>query len=230
MTTLIPRNTTIPTRKSEVFSTAEDGQTAVDIKVFQGERPMAGDNMLLGQFRLDGIPAAPRGMPQVEVSFDIDANGILNVNATDKATGRQQKITITASTNLNQGDIDRMVREAETNKAEDTHRKEMVDVRNQADNLAYQVEKSLHDLGDKVDGATRGDLEAKINDVRDAIKTDDVNRMRRTMEALQQASMKLGESMYGEQPGGNGSAGGGTSAGQAGPGGEDVVEGEFTEA
>jgi molecular chaperone DnaK len=230
MTTLIPRNTTIPTRKSEVFSTAEDGQTAVDIKVFQGERPMAGDNMLLGQFRLDGIPAAPRGMPQVEVSFDIDANGILNVNATDKATERQQKITITASTNLNQGDIDRMVREAETHKAEDTQRKEMVDVRNQADSLAYQVEKSLRDLGDKVDGATRGDLEAKINDVRDAIKTDDVNRMRRTMEALQQASMKLGEAMYGKQPGGNGSGGGGTPGGQAGPGGEDVVEGEFTEA
>jgi molecular chaperone DnaK len=230
MTTLIPRNTTIPTRKSEVFSTAEDGQTAVDIKVFQGERPMAGDNMLLGQFRLDGIPAAPRGMPQVEVSFDIDANGILNVNATDKATGRQQKITITASTNLNQGDIDRMVREAETNKADDTRRKEMVDVRNQADNLAYQVEKSLRDLGDKVDSTTRGDLEAKINDVRDAIKTDDVNRMRRTMEALQQASMKLGEAMYGKQSGGNGSTGGGTAAGQAGSGGEDVVEGEFTEA
>jgi molecular chaperone DnaK len=230
MTALIPRNTTIPTRKSEVFSTAEDGQTAVDIKVFQGERPMAGDNMLLGQFRLDGIPAAPRGMPQVEVSFDIDANGILNVNATDKATGRQQKITITASTNLNQGDIDRMVREAETNKADDTRRKEMVDVRNQADTLAYQVEKSLRDLGDKVDGATRGNLEAKINDVRDAIKTDDVNRMRRTMEALQQASMKLGEAAYAKQPGGNGSAGGSTSTGQAGPGGEDVVEGEFTEA
>jgi molecular chaperone DnaK len=231
MTSLIPRNTTIPTRKSEVFSTAEDGQTAVDIKVFQGERPMAGDNMLLGQFRLDGIPAAPRGMPQVEVSFDIDANGILNVNATDKATGRQQKITITASTNLNQGDIDRMVREAETNKADDTRRKEMVDVRNQADSLAYQVEKSLRDLGDKVDGATRGNLEGKINDVRDAIKTDDVNRMRRTMEALQQASMKLGEGMYARQSGGNGgSAGGGTSAGQAGSGGEDVVEGEFTEA
>src|SRR5512136_1324282 len=233
MTTLIPRNTTIPTRKSEVFSTAEDGQTAVDIKVFQGERPMAGDNMLLGQFRLDGIPPAPRGMPQVEVSFDIDANGILNVNATDKATGRQQKITITASTNLNQGDIDRMVREAETNKADDARRKEMVDVRNQADNLAYQVEKSLRDLGGKVDGATRGDLEAKINDVRDAIKSDDVNRMRRTMEALQQASMKLGETMYAKQANGNGGAGpagGGESTGQAGPSGEDVVEGEFTEA
>jgi molecular chaperone DnaK len=234
MTVLIPRNTTIPIRKSEVFSTAEDGQTAVDIKVFQGERPMAADNMLLGQFRLDGIPPAPRGMPQVEVSFDIDANGILNVNAADKATGREQKITITASTNLGQTDIDRMMREAEQHKAEDVHRKEIVDARNQADNLAYQVEKTLRDLGDKVDGATRGDLEAKINDVREAIKTDDVTRIKRTMEALQQASMKLGETMYGGQsgatpgaaPGGNGT--GGTEGPGEGEG--DVVEGEFTEA
>jgi molecular chaperone DnaK len=233
MTTLIPRNTTIPTRKSEVFSTAEDGQTAVDIKVFQGERPMAADNMLLGQFRLDGIPPAPRGMPQIEVTFDIDANGILNVNAVDKATAREQKITITASTNLNKQDVDRMMREAEQHKSEDERRKEMVDVRNQADNLAYQVEKTLRDLGEKVDGSTRADLEAKINDVREAIKTDDVTRMRRTMEALQQASMELGESMYagqpgsagGTQPGGNGTGGTAESGGE-----EDVVEGEFREA
>jgi molecular chaperone DnaK len=234
MTVLIPRNTTIPTHKSEVFSTAEDSQTAVDIKVFQGERPMAADNMLLGQFRLDGIPPAPRGMPQIEVSFDIDANGILNVNAADKATGREQKITITASTNLGQSDIDRMMREAEQHKAEDAHRKEMVDARNQADNLAYQVEKTLRDLGDKVDGATRGDLEAKINDVREAIKTDDVTRIKRTMEALQQASMKLGESMYAGQPGATpGAAPGGNGTGGAegtGEGEGDVVEGEFTEA
>jgi molecular chaperone DnaK len=234
MTVLIPRNTTIPIRKSEVFSTAEDGQTAVDIKVFQGERPMAADNMLLGQFRLDGIPPAPRGMPQIEVGFDIDANGILNVNAADKATGREQKITITASTNLGQADIDRMMREAEQHKAEDVHRKEIVDARNQADNLAYQVEKSLTDLGDKVDGATRGDLEAKINDVREAIKTDDVTRIKRTMEALQQASMKLGETMYAGQPGATpGAAPGSNGTGGAegtGEGEGDVVEGEFTEA
>jgi molecular chaperone DnaK len=233
MTTLIPRNTTIPTRKSEVFSTAEDSQTAVDIKVFQGERPMAADNMLLGQFRLDGIPPAPRGMPQVEVTFDIDANGILNVNAVDKATGREQKITITASTNLNKQDVDRMVHEAEQHKAEDEHRKEMVDVRNQADNLAYQVEKTLRDLGEKLDGSTRADLEAKINDVREAIKTDDVTRMRRTMEALQQASMKLSESMYAGQSGGaNGGQPGGNGTGGTAEGGgeEDVVEGEFREA
>jgi molecular chaperone DnaK len=227
MTVLIPRNTTIPTRKSEIFSTAEDSQTAVDVKVFQGERSMAADNMLLGQFRLDGIPPAPRGLPQIEVSFDIDANGILNVGAVDKATGREQKITITASTNLNQPDIDRMMREAEQHKAEDTRRKEVVDTRNQADSLAYQVEKTLGDLGDKVDGATRGDLEAKINDVREAIKTDDVTRMQRTMEALQQASMKLGEAMYAQQPG---AAPEGNGSGTASSGQEDVVEGEFTEA
>jgi molecular chaperone DnaK len=172
-------------------------------------------------------------MPQVEVTFDIDANGILNVNATDKATGREQKITITASTNLNKQDVDRMVREAEQHKAEDEQRKDVVDVRNQADSLAYQVEKTMHDLGEKVDGSTRADLEAKINDVREAIKTDDVNRMRHTMEALQQASMKLGESMYAGQPGGaNGAQPGGNGAGGTPEGGgeEDVVEGEFREA
>ena len=231
MTVLIPRNTTIPSRKTEIFSTADDSQTAVDIKVFQGERPMAAGNMLLGQFRLDGIPSAPRGMPQIEVTFDIDANGILNVAAVDKATGRQQKIAITASTNLAKADIDRMVREAEQHKAEDARRKEIVDTRNQADSLAYQIEKSLLDLGDKVDGATRGDLEAKINDLRDAVKTDDVTRMQRTMEALQQASMKLGEAMYARESGATpGAAPGGNGAGASSTGQEDVVEGEFTEA
>jgi len=232
MTVLIPRNTTIPTRKSEIFSTAEDGQTAVDIKVYQGERPMAADNMLLGQFRLDGIPPAPRGIPQIEVVFDIDANGILNVSATDKATGRNQKITITASTNLDQKEIERMIREAEMHRAEDARRKELADTRNQADALAYQVEKSLNELGDKVDGALRADLEGKINDVRDAIKSDDINRIKRTMQALQQASLKLGQAMYagqpGAAPGGDGSGAGRTTKEQPGP--EDVVEGEFTEA
>jgi molecular chaperone DnaK len=234
MTALIPRNSTIPTRKSETFSTAEDSQTAVDIKVYQGERPMAADNMLLGQFRLDGIPPAPRGMPQVEVSFDIDANGILNVNAADKATGRQQKITITASTNLDQKDVDRMVREAESHKADDERRKELVDARNQADSLGYQIEKSLNELGSKVDGATRADLEGKINDVRDAIKTDDVSRIKRSAETLQQASMKLGETMYDNQPppGAAPKSNGGSGSGPSDerPGQEDVVEGEFTEA
>src|SRR5512136_1131232 len=156
-TPLIPRNTTIPIRKSQVFSTASDGQTSVEIKVVQGERPMAADNKMLGNFTLDGLPPAPRGVPQIEVTFDIDADGILHVNAQDKATGRTQHITITASSGLSDSEVDRMVREAETNKADDARRKEMVDVRNQADNLAYQVEKSLRDLGGKVDGATRGD-------------------------------------------------------------------------
>jgi molecular chaperone DnaK len=230
MTVLIPRNSTIPTRKGEIFSTAEDSQTAVDVKVFQGERSMAADNMLLGQFRLDGIPPAPRGLPQIEVSFDIDANGILNVGAVDKATGREQKITITASTNLDRSDIDRMMREAEQHKAEDTRRKEVVDARNQADNLAHQVEKTLRDLGDKVDGTTRGELEAKINDVREATKSDDVTRMQRTMEALQQASMKLGETMY-EQPGAAaGAAPSNNGNGTTATGEADVVEGEFSEA
>jgi molecular chaperone DnaK len=232
MTVLIPRNSTIPTHKAEVFSTAEDSQTAVDIKVHQGERPMATDNMLLGQFRLDGLPPAPRGLPQVEVSFDIDANGILNVSATDKATGRQQKITITASTNLDQKEVDRMVREADSHKTEDARRKELVDTRNQAESQAYQAEKSLNELGGKVDGATRADLEGKINDVRDAVKTDDVNRMKRAAETLQQASMKMGQAMYSEPSGaapqGNGSSGGEAQREQGGP--EDVVEGEFTEA
>ena len=150
MTPIIERNTTIPIKKSQVFSTAEDSQTAVTIHVLQGERPMAGDNMSLGQFNLEGIPPAPRGMPQVEVTFDIDANGILNVSAQDKATGKEQTIKITASTNLNKEDIDRMVRQAEINKAADQRRKELVETRNQADSMAYQVEKSLRDLEGRV--------------------------------------------------------------------------------
>ncbi|MFN2109028.1 MAG: molecular chaperone DnaK, partial [Anaerolineae bacterium] len=166
MTVMIPRNTTVPVRKSEIYTTAEDGQTAVDIKVYQGERPMAGNNMLLGQFRLDGIPPAPRGVPQVEVTFDIDANGILNVNAKDKATGREQRITITASTNLDSGEVDRLVEEAKLHAEEDKKRQELVDARNQADNLCYQIEKTLNDLGEKVPGDVRGQLEGLINDLR----------------------------------------------------------------
>jgi molecular chaperone DnaK len=229
MTPLIERNTTIPAKKSEIFSTAEDGQTAVDIHVLQGERPMAADNMTLGRFRLEGIPPAPRGMPQVEVTFDIDANGILNVSAQDKATGREQKITITASTNLSQNEVERMVHEAEQHLSEDQHRKELVEARNQADNLAYQMEKTLHDLGDKVSAADRSDLEAKISAVREAIKSDDVSRIRTSMEEMQQASYKISEQLYqaqaGTAPGGNG-AGAGAGHGED----EDVVEGEFHEA
>ncbi len=234
MTPLIERNTTIPTQKSEIFSTAEDSQTAVDIHVLQGERPMAADNMSLGRFRLEGIPPAPRGIPQIEVTFDIDANGILNVKAQDKATGKEQKITITASTNLNQSEIDRMVSEAERNAEADRQRKAMIEARNMADNLVYQAEKSLRDLGDKVDSSLRSDVESKIADVKKALEGDDKGRIVSTTEALQQALSQVGQAayqqqaqpqdQYTQQPGGNGS-----TADQQ-PEDEDVVEGEFTEA
>jgi len=228
MTPIIERNTTIPVHKSQIFSTAEDGQTAVDIHVLQGERPMAADNMTLGRFRLEGIPPAPRGVPQIEVSFDIDANGILNVSAQDKATGRQQQITITASTNLSKADVERMVREAEQHAEEDRRRRELVETRNQADNLAYQIEKTLRDLGDKVSASDRQAVEEKIQAVREAIKGDDVERIRRAMADLQQASYRLSEQAYGPSsgPSGNSGDGHGTTT-QSTPEGEDVVEGEF---
>jgi molecular chaperone DnaK len=221
MTVLIPRNTTIPARKTEVFSTAEDNQTAVDIKVYQGERPMAADNMLLGEFRLEGIPSAPRGVPQIEVTFDIDANGILNVSARDRATGKEQKITITASTNLNKEDIDRMVKEAERNAAEDRRRRELVEARNTADTLAYQAEKALQDLGDRLPYEERSRIENQINELRQAMNSDDINRMRQLSETLQQMVHSLGQQVYAtesEAPGGQGN-----------PPPEDTVEGEFRE-
>lgn len=231
MTTLIKRNTTIPTRKSEVFSTAEDNQTAVDIHILQGERSMAGDNMTLGRFRLEGIPPAPRGIPQVEVTFDIDANGILNVTAMDKATGKEQNVTITASTNLSQNEVDRMVQEAQDHAGEDVKRKEHIDMRNQADHLVYQAEKSLNELGEKVDGSLRGEVEAKVNDVKDALKNDDLNQIKTTMATLQQTLSQVGQAAYqDEQPTPNSSGPAGDQ--QRGPEGDDetVVEGEFTEA
>jgi len=223
MTTLIERNTTIPIRKTEVFSTAEDNQTEVDIHVLQGERPMAEDNMTLGRFRLDGIPPAPRGVPQIEVSFDIDANGILNVTARDKATGREQKVTITASTNLSKQDIERMVEEAKRHGAEDKKRRELVETRNQADATAYAAEKALRDLGDKVPAADRTRIEAKVRELREAMPGDDAARIRRLTEEVQQASHALGQQMYAQAA----ASGGGRSNGGS-P--EDVVEGEFREA
>jgi molecular chaperone DnaK len=221
MTPLIPRNTTIPVRKSEIFSTAEDNQSAVDIRVFQGERPMAADNMLLGQFRLEGIPPAPRGMPQIEVTFDIDANGILNVSAKDKATGREQRISITASTNLSKQDIERMIEEAQRNAAADARRKELADARNTGDQALYQAEKALRDLGDKVSGADRAEAEGKMNDLRDALKTDDINRIKRASDALQATMSRIGQSAYASRPGTDGAAPSG------GKGDEGVVEGEY---
>jgi molecular chaperone DnaK len=222
MTVLIPRNTTIPVRKSEIFSTAEDNQSAVDIRVFQGERPMAADNMLLGQFRLEGIPPAPRGMPQIEVTFDIDANGILNVSAKDKATGREQRISITASTNLSKQDIERMVEEAQRNAAADSRRRELAEARNAGDQAIYQAEKALRDLGEKVSGADRAEAEGKMNDLRDALKSDDINRIRRATESLQATMSRIGQSAYTSQTG----AGSATPSGD-GKGDEGVVEGEY---
>jgi molecular chaperone DnaK len=220
MTRLIERNTTIPTRKSEIFSTAADGQTAVDIHVLQGEREMAPDNMTLGKFRLEGIPPAPRGVPQVEVTFDIDANGILNVSAKDKATGKEQRIAITASTNLGKDDIDRMVRDAEAHAAEDKRRRELVELKNQSDSLAYQSEKTLGELGDKVDSVQRDRIEGLIKDLREAVQVEDEGRMRSLSEELQQAMYQVSQSAYGaqEQPAGA----------PKNDGDEGVVEGEYT--
>jgi molecular chaperone DnaK len=196
MTTFIERNTTIPTRKGEVFSTAEDMQTAVDIHVLQGERPMARDNMSLGRFRLEGIPPAPRGVPQVEVTFDIDTNGILNVTAQDKATGKEQNITITASTNLSQSEIDKMVRQAEEQRTVDMEKKERVEVRNRADQVVYQIDKQLSEFGDKIPAETKVELENKLQQVRDATRADDYEQIRSSLEALEQAAMAMGQAVY----------------------------------
>ena len=226
MTKMIERNTTIPVRKTETYSTAADNQTAVDIHVLQGERPMANDNMSLGRFRLNGIPPAPRGIPQVEVTFDIDANGILHVTAKDKASGKEQKVTITASTNLNKGDIDRMVQEARSHEAEDKKRRELIDAKNTADSLVYQTEKALRDLGDKVPSAERGSIESKINELKSAAQTDDANRIKKASEEVQQAFHALSQQLYAQgqpQP----EAPGGPSAPRSG--GDDVIDGEVRE-
>ena len=220
MTALIERNTTIPVKKTEVFSTAEDNQTAVDVHVLQGERPMAGDNMSLGRFRLDGIPPAPRGIPQVEVTFDIDANGILDVTAKDKATGKEQKITITASTNLDKQDIERMVEEAAKNRTADDQRREVIEIKNEGDALAYQAEKLLSDLGEKVPSDQRGSVESKVNDLRDAIQSEDKNRMQRLIADLQADLQTIGQTAHQTV----------TPDSEIGTDDGDVVEGEFTEA
>jgi molecular chaperone DnaK len=223
MTTLIPRNTTIPYKKSEVFSTADDNQTAVDIHVLQGERPLAADNMTLGRFRLEGIPPAPRGLPQIEVTFDIDANGILHVAAKDKATGKEQQITITASTNLNRQDIDRMVQDAQRNASQDNRRREVIQARNEADTVIYQAEKSLRDLGEKVAQADRVKVETKIADLKSALNSENVQQIRSLIGELQQATLAIGQSMYQGYSGGSN----GPQSSHQQPGGEDVVEGEY---
>jgi len=226
MTKMIERNTTIPVRKTETYSTAADSQTAVDIHVLQGERPMAADNMSLGRFRLDGIPPAPRGIPQVEVTFDIDANGILHVTAKDKATGKEQKVTITASTNLNKNDIDRMVQEARQHEGEDKKRRELIEAKNNADSLVYQTEKALRDLGDKVSGTDAQDIQRKVDEVKSAAQSEDLNRIKRATEEVQQAFHALSQQLYAQgqpQP----ETPGGPSAPPSNDG--DVVEGEVRE-
>lgn len=230
MTTLIERNTTIPIKKAEVFSTAEDNQTAVDIHVLQGERPMAADNMTLGRFRLEGIPPAPRGVPQVEVTFDIDANGIINVAAKDKATGKEQKVTITASTNLDKQDVEKMVAEAREHKQEDQRRRELADARNSADTLAYQAEKALNELGDKVPEADRAQIEEKIEALRQAKEGDDLTEIKRLTEEVQQASYALSQQMYAQEGGPQEQASPDGAAPDEGQEEGDVVEGEFREA
>ena len=236
-TRLIDRNTTIPTKKSQVFSTAEDGQTAVTIRVFQGEREMAADNKLLGQFDLVGIPPSPRGMPQIEVTFDIDANGIVNVSAKDKATAKEQQIRIQASGGLSDGEIDRMVRDAESHAEEDQKRRELVETRNHAEALVHSTEKTLAEHGDKVDPAGKDAIEAEIAELRDALGGEDADAIKAKMEQLGQNAMKLGEAMYaagqgadaGAQPMDEPPAGPGPDAGPGGGERDTVVDADFEE-
>ncbi|MFP3898855.1 MAG: molecular chaperone DnaK [Dehalococcoidia bacterium] len=227
-TPLIPRNTTIPTSKSQIFSTASDSQPSVEIHVLQGERPMAADNRTLGRFMLDGILPAPRGVPQIEVTFDIDANGILNVSARDKGTGKEQKITITASSGLSKEEVEKMRREAEQHAAEDARRKEEVEVRNSADSLAYTAEKTLRDYGDKIPADVRQEIDGKIAAVKSALQGQDIDSMRNATQELSQAMQKVGATVY-EQP--SQPPPGEEGTGEQGPGGgeEGTVEGEFRE-
>jgi molecular chaperone DnaK len=231
-TRLIDRNTTIPTKKAQVFSTAEDGQTAVTIRVFQGEREMAADNKVLGSFDLMGIPPAPRGVPQIEVAFDIDANGIVNVSAKDKGTGKEQQIRIQASGGLSDADIEKMVKDAETHAEEDKKRKAAVEAKNHAEALVHSTEKALAEHGSKVGEGDRQAIENAIADLKEALKGDDADAIQQKTNTLAQTSMKLGEAMYKAQQGGD--QDGGQDGPGAQPGGEpgkkeDVVDAEFTE-
>ena len=229
-TPMIERNTTIPTKKTQIFSTAADGQTQVEIVVVQGERPMARDNKILGTFILDGIPPAPRGVPQIEVSFDIDANGILNVSARDKATGREQKITITASSGLTKEEVERMVREAEQHREEDRRRRELAEARNNADAAIYQTEKFLRENGDKISTADRSELEGKVATVRSALQGQELEPLRRVTRELLDSLQGIGARMYQAASGSPPDSGSPPGNGSSRPdGGDDVIEGEFRE-
>src|SRR2546422_2783535 len=229
MTKLIERNTTVPVRKSEVFSTAEDNQSAVEIHVLQGERELARDNKSLGRFRLEGIPPAPRGVPQIEVTFDIDANGILNVTARDKASGREQKITISGASGLSKEEVERMVREAELHAQEDRQRREEIETRNRADSLAYQAERTLKDVGEKLSPSLRTEVEERVKAVRDALASNDLTRVRSAADELERTMQRIGQEAY-SQPGTAGGDGtSGAAPGTASGGESGTVEGEYRE-
>ena len=236
-TKVIPRNTTLPTSKTETFSTAADGQTSVEINVLQGEREFARDNKSLGTFRLDGIPPAPRGVPQIEVKFDIDANGILSVTAEDKGTGKKQDIKITGASTLPSDEVDRMVKNAEQFADEDKKRREVIDAKNQADSMVYQTEKQLKEFEGKVPADVKDKVTAKVQELKDAIPTEDAAKINEVMEALRTEVMALGQAVYSQggapgagegAPGGEAGAGG-ADAGAQKPGGDDVIDAEFTD-
>ena len=235
MTKMITRNTTVPTKKSETYSTAVDGQTNVEIHVLQGEREMASDNKSLGTFRLDGIPAAPRGVPQIEVTFDIDANGILSVTAKDKGSGKEQSISITGASTLSDSEVDKMVKDAETNASADKEKREKIDLKNQAETLVYQAEKQMGELGDKVDDAAKAKVEEKRTKLKEASEKEDYDAMKTLLEELQQELYTVGASVYqqagaeaGAAPGGDAGAGAGAAGGSSDAG-DDVIDAEFTE-
>jgi molecular chaperone DnaK len=235
-TRLIEKNTTIPTRKSEVFSTASDNQTSVEVHVLQGERPMAGQNRTLGKFHLVGIPPAPRGMPQVEVTFDIDANGIVNVSAKDLGTGREQKITITASSGLSKDEIDRMMRDAETHADEDRHARERIEARNKLDGLIYSTEKTLSENREKVDSGTASEIEAAVAEAKTKLESPDAAEINAAYDTLVKSSHKLAEVMYqqasqqgGQSGGGDTGASGAAAGSNPGGGGDDVIDAEYVD-